>query len=303
MLRAMNNTAPQNSRITAVQWQMRPDADITAFLARIEAFVKNGASHHCDAILFPELFSLTLLKNIINPIKALQELATHSEAIVTACSAFAKKYRINIITGSLPVNEDGKLYNVATFCHRDGRPHNKQYKLHATPYEKRTWHMQGGGQLDSFDSDIGRVGILICYDVEFPELARRQAEQGMHILFVPFWTDSQNAYRRVRYCAQARAIENECYVVLAGSAGFVADNDVIDTQYAVSAIFSPSDLAFPEHAILAEAQANIEMPVVADLDISKLLALRDAGSVQIGRDRRRDLYRIDWLADNKFAGE
>ena len=295
--------SPQHPRVTAVQWQMRPDTDIASLLVRVEAFVKNSAAHHCDAILFPELFSLTLIKNILNPIKALQELATHSESIVDACSALAKKYRINIITGSLPLSEGGQLYNVSTFCHRDGRPHNRQYKLHATPYEKRTWHMQGGQQLETFDSDIGRVGILICYDVEFPELARLQAEQGMHILFVPFWTDTQNAYRRVRYCAQARAIENECYVVLAGSAGLVADNDVIDSQYAVSAIFSPSDLPFPEHAILAEAQANIEMPVVADLDIRQLLALRENGSVQIGRDRRRDLYRISWLGEQKPSKE
>jgi predicted amidohydrolase len=269
--------------------------NIDALLTRVETFVKNGANYHCDALLFPEFFSLSLLGNAINPHQTISTLAAKSAQIIAHCSQLAKKYRINIIAGSLPISENGQLYNISVFCHRDGRPHNTQYKLHPTPYEKREWNMQGGKQLDVFDTDIGKTGILICYDLEFPELARLLSDQGMQILFVPSWTDSPNAYHRVRYCAQARAIENECYVVLAGSFGSVAGNDVIDTQYTQSAIFSPSDLPFPENAILAEAQTCIEMPVVADLDLDKLEILREAGSVQISRDRRRDLYCINWL--------
>ena len=90
-------------------------------------------------------------------------------------------------------------------------------KIHVTPDEQKFWGLSQGSQVKTFDTDCGRIGILICYDVEFPELSRLMADQGMQILFVPFNTDTQNAYNRVRICAQARAIENECYVAIAGS--------------------------------------------------------------------------------------
>ena len=92
-------------------------------------------------------------------------------------------------------------------------------KIHVTPDEQKSWGLRGGSHIQTFDTDCGKIGIVICYDVEFPELSRLMAEDGMQILFVPFMTDTQNAYSRVRVCAQARAIENECYVAIAGSVG------------------------------------------------------------------------------------
>ena len=155
--------------------------------------------------------------------------------------------------------------------------------------------MQGGDNLTVFDTDFGKIGILICYDVEFPELARLQSEQGMQFLFVPFWTDTKNAYLRVRCCAQARAIENECYVVIAGSVGNLPKVDGADIQYAQSAVFSPSDFSFPHDAIMAETTPNTEMTLIVDLDLEKLDKLKNEGSVRNYLDRRRDLYRISWL--------
>ncbi len=105
--------------------------------------------------------------------------------------------------------------------------------------------MKGGNEIKVFDTDCGKVGILICYDVEFPELGRILAEQGMQILFVPFLTDTQNGYNRVRFCAQARAIENECYVAIAGCVGNLPRVNNMDLQYAQSAVLTPSDFAFP----------------------------------------------------------
>ena len=101
--------------------------------------------------------------------------------------------------------------------------------------------IQGGDKIAVFDTDAGRVGIQICYDVEFPELSRILATQGLDILFVPFWTDTKNSYLRVRHCAQARAIENECYVVIAGSVGNLPEVESLDVQFSQSAVLTPSD--------------------------------------------------------------
>jgi predicted amidohydrolase len=113
--------------------------------------------------------------------------------------------------------------------------------------------VQRGRQIKVFDTDAGKIGILICYDVEFPELGRIMAEQGLEILFVPFVTDTQNGYNRVRHCAQARAIENECYVAIAGCVGNLPRVNNMDIQYAQSAVFSPSDFAFPTSTVVSEA--------------------------------------------------
>ena len=111
------------------------------------------------------------------------------------------------------------MYNVAYLFRRDGT-WETQYKLHITPTEHRLWNMRGGHHLRVFNTDAGKIGILICYDCEFPELGRLLMDQGLQILFIPFWTETKNGYQRVRYCAQARAIENRitsynvCYTKL-----------------------------------------------------------------------------------------
>jgi predicted amidohydrolase len=155
--------------------------------------------------------------------------------------------------------------------------------------------MRGGDKLKCFDTDFGKIGILVCYDVEFPELARMLSDEGMKILFVPFWTDTKNAYQRVRLCSQARAIENECYVAITGSVGNLPRVENMDIQYSQSAVFSPSDFAFPHDAIVAEATPNTEMTLIADLDLDLLKDLNTSGAVRNLRDRRKDLYSVSWV--------
>lgn len=283
-------------RVGCVQWRMRQFSSADAFLQQVELQAKALASYQCDVAVFPEFVSVPLsgLWPHLDPAPAMRELAALTPELVQAIARMASAHRINIIAGSMPVVENGKLYNVSCLCRRDGRV-DVQYKLHPTPGEVADWQMQGGQALRTFDTDFGRIGILICYDVEFPELPRLLAEQGIDILFVPFWTDSKAGYLRVRLCAQARAVENEYYVVLAGSVGCMPEIPCLDNQYAQSAVFSPSDIGFPPDAIVAEAQANIETTLVAELDIARLKTLRSAGSVRNAADRRRDLYKIEWI--------
>jgi predicted amidohydrolase len=186
------------------------------------------------------------------------------------------------------------LYNVSYLCRRDGT-WDAQDKLHITPDEAEYWGLRGGDALKIFDTDVGKIGILICYDVEFPELSRLLADRGMKILLVPFWTDTKNGYLRIRRCAQARAIENECYVAIAGSVGNLPKVENMDIQYSQSAIFTPSDFAFPHDAIAAETTPNTEMTLIADVDLDLLKELRKHGSVRNLDSRRKDLYKIQWF--------
>ena len=114
----------------------------------------------------------------------------------------------------------------------------------------------------------------------------------MDILFVPFLTDTQNGYSRVRLCAQARAIENECFVAIAGCVGNLPNVHNMDFQFAQSVVFTPCDFAFPSNGIKAEATPNTEMILIADVDIDMLRELNQFGAVRNLKDRRTDLFNL-----------
>ena len=283
-------------RVGVLQWQMRMTESFEAWLNQVEYFVDSMADYQADFVLFPEFFNAPLMSmgEQSNQFQAIRFLATYSDRIIEALVHFAVTYNINIIAGSIPVITDDVLYNNAYLCHRDGHV-DTQPKIHVTPHERRDWVIEGGDSLRVFETDAGRIGILICYDVEFPELSRLLAKQDMEILFVPFWTDTKNGFLRVQRCAQARAIENECYVAIGGSVGNLPQVENVDIQYAQSAVYSPSDFAFPYDAIMAESTPNTEMALIADLDLDKLTQLRHEGSVTNSKDRRDDLYTLNWL--------
>ena len=289
-------TAKTVVRVGAVQWQMRAVNSFAEFRQQIEYFVDAVAGYKSDFCLFPEFFSAPLMAQFKQTSAAqnIRDLASYTDKIREELIRLALDYNINIIAGSLPEYREHTLYNVSFLCRRDGT-WDAQYKLHVTPDEKSYWGVKGGDELKVFDTDVGRIGILICYDVEFPELPRLLADQGMMLLFVPYWTDTKNAYLRVRRCAQARAIENECYVVITGSTGNLPNVENMDIQYSQAAIFTPSDFAFPHDAIAAESTPNTEMTLIADLDIEALKETRVQGSVRNFRDRRLDLYHLKWI--------
>ena len=280
-------------RLGLIQWQMRPYQDLDSLLQQAEYFIDAVSGYRSDFALFPEFFNAPLMakNNHLSEPEAIRELATHTKEIVQKFSNFSISYNINIVAGSMPEINDGKLYNVGYLCKRDGTIERYE-KLHVTPDEAKVWGLQGGKQLKVFDTDCGKVGVLICYDSEFPELSRLLADQGMDILFVPFLTDTQNGYSRVRNCAQARAIENECYVAIAGSVGNLPNVHNMDIQYAQSMVFTPCDFAFPTNGIKAEATPNTEMILIADLDIDLLRELHQFGSVRNLKDRRKDLFEL-----------
>ena len=280
-------------RLGLVQWQMRQLNNLEALFEQCEFFVDVVSGYGSDFALFPELFAAPLMAdyNHLSEAEAIRELAKHSEPIRKRFQELAISYNINIITGSMPYLEKGTLYNVGFLCKRDGT--SEMYaKIHVTPNEVQHWGMTGGSKIKTFDTDCGKIGIMICYDVEFPELSRLMADEGMNILFVPFLTDTQNAYTRVKHCAQARAIENECYVAIAGCVGNLPKVNNMDIQYAQSAVFTPSDFAFPSNGIKAEATPNTEMTLIVDVDLDLLKELHEHGSVRILKDRRKDLYEI-----------
>jgi predicted amidohydrolase len=221
----------------------------------------------------------------------MKKLAGYTGRFVKLVQKLSLKFGVTIIAGSHPVFRDGKLLNIAHVCLPDGSM-VEQPKLHITPNERKWWGISGGQVLAPIDTPKAKIGVLICYDVEFPEAVRYLADEGMEILFVPFCTDNRQGYLRVRYCAQARAIENQIYVALAGNVGNLPDVTNMDVQYGQAAVFTPSDYPFARDGIAAEADPNAETMLVCDLDLDSLHDSRSSGSVTPRLDRRADLFKF-----------
>ncbi|MEM6488981.1 MAG: GNAT family N-acetyltransferase, partial [Pseudomonadota bacterium] len=289
--------APQTARVTTVQMQVRAFASPDAFFRTVERFVATAASYASDFVVFPELFTLSLLTaegRRLPAAEAMAAMTTHTEPFVARLKAWATGYKINIVGGSHPTRTvSGDIRNIAYVALRDGTVH-AQEKLHPTPDERQCWGVTGGDRIDAIQTDCGPIGVLICYDSEFPELARRLVDQGARMLFVPYCTDTRHGHLRVKYCCQARAVENQAYVVTAGTVGTLPDVENMDIQYAQSAIYTPCDFPFARDGIAAETSENVEMVAVADLDLATLGRARAQGSVRNLGDRRFDLYRVAW---------
>ena len=289
--------APPVVRIATVQYQQRRIADFDAFATHVEYFVDVAAGYDSDFVVFPELMTLQLLSignAELSPVEAILELTKYTERVKTLFSELAVRHNINIVAGSHPTRLDGGDVRIICYvCLRDGAVHARE-KIHPTPNERAWWGIQGGDRVEAIATDCGAIGVLIDYDAQFPEVARHLADQGALLLFVPFCTDERQGYLRLRYCALARAIENQCYVVLSGNVGNLPGVHNFEIQYAQSCILTPCDFAFARDGIAADSTPNTEMVLFADLRLEDLARARNSGTVQNLKDRRHDLYQIRW---------
>jgi predicted amidohydrolase/GNAT superfamily N-acetyltransferase len=282
-------------RICSVQYQMRQIASFDEFAAQVEFFIDTASEYKSDFVVFPELMTTQLLSFIDakRPSEAARKLAAMTPQYLDFFTRMSIKYNVNIIGGSQFAIEDGELRNISFLFRRDGTI-EKQYKIHITPAERRWWGVKPGSEVKVFDTDRGRVAILICYDVEFPELARIAAGKGAQILFIPLNTDNRDGYLRIRYCVQARCVENHVFAAISGCVGNLPFVDNADIHYAQSGIFTPADLPFARDGVAAECTPNMETLVIHDVDIESLRRHRIRGTVQNWNDRRTDIYRVSY---------
>lgn len=295
---------PSAMRVAVVQYQQRRIQSLDEFREIVTYFVGEIATNQCDFAVFPELFTVQLLSihnDPMQPAEAIATLTDYLDDYRNLMADLAIRFNINIVAGSHPTRDDqGRILNVSYVFLRDGSVH-EQAKIHPTPGERYWWNISGGDTLNSIDTDCGPIGVLVCYDSEFPELARHLADQGANMIFVPFSTEDRQGYLRVRYCSQARAVENQCYVATAGNVGNLPRVHNMDIHYAESGIFTPCDYPFPPDGVAADTTPNVEMLAIADLRLDTLKEARNAGTVQNMLDRRHDLYRVHWNSHGRRA--
>ncbi len=276
-------------RVASLQYYIRPVKSFEDFTGQVKALVETAKGYRVKLLVFPEYFTTQLLTlgNVERPIlEQIRDLAKQEERIVELLSSLAKKYKIIIVGGTLPgvdQNDSSKILNKCYVFAEDGS-YSLQAKLHMTQFEKKEWLVSPGTRLRIFETSFGKFAVTICYDVEFPEIARTAARLGAHFLCVPSCTDDRQGYLRVRYCAQARAIENQMYVIHSPTVGSLPMVPAVSLNYGQAAIYTPSDYSFSRDGLLAEGAVNQESMIIGDLNLDLLEHTRNSGTVLPLRD-------------------
>ncbi|MFD0670246.1 carbon-nitrogen hydrolase family protein [Cohnella sp. GCM10027633] len=281
-------------RVSAVQFLLQDCESFDDFAAQATHYVRNASEYGSSFVLFPEFVTTPLLAIGDGSGQGLpiDRLADYTEAYVGLFGGLAREYGMYIIAGTHVTKRGDRLRNSAFLFAPDGT-YRTQDKLHITPTEKEAWNVEAGDGVEVFDTPYGTIGLLTCYDIEFPEIVRMVRAKGADVIFCPSCTDDRHGFYRVRYCCHARAVENQVYIVTTGTVGSLRKVDFMRANYGQAAVITPNDIPFPPRGILCEGDANEDMLITADLDLALLEDVRAAGSVTTWRDRRTDLY-PDW---------
>jgi len=272
---------PDKIRVAALQYFIRPVRHFDDFADQVRGLVATAADYKAHLLVFPEYFTVQLLTlgDVRRPIRdQIVDLAGQGPRVVELMQGLAREHGIHIQAGTIPVLDGQQLTNVAYLFNPSGE-FGTQGKIHITRWEREEWKMSAAGPLRVFDTALGKVAITICYDVEFPELARVAARAGATILLAPSCTDDRQGFLRVRYCAHARAIENQMYVVHASTVGSLPMVPAVALNWGQAAILTPSDFPFSRDGILAEGSPNQESMVIGDLNVAAIWQAREAGTV------------------------
>lgn len=273
-------------RVASLQYFIRPLQTFEQFRDQVVGLVETAADYQSKLVVFPEYFTLQLLTLgdvKLSLVDQIRRLASHEDAFVSLMGGLATRHDLYIVAGTVPhIDAAGSVTNVCHVFGPDGR-HGVQPKLHMTRFE-REWNVVPGSGLNVFETSFGRMAVAICYDVEFPEFARAAARMGARVLVVPSCTDDRQGFLRVRYCAQARAIENQMYVIHSSTVGSLPMVPAVSLNYGQAAIYTPSDFSFARDGILAEGIPNQETMIVAELNLETIAEGYESGTVRPLRD-------------------
>ncbi len=271
-------------RVASLQYFIRPVQRFEQFAEQVEALVWTAKDYKAKLLVFPEYFTcqlLTLNDTKMTISQQIRHLARLEGRIVELMQRLARESGMYIVGGTLPAvdpPDEQTVYNEC-YLYSPGGEWDVQGKLHMTRFEKEEWLVSPHKKLKVFETELGKLAITICYDAEFPELARAAAKEGAYLLIVPSCTDDRQGFLRVRYCAQARAIENQMFVVHACTVGSLPTVPAVSLNYGQASILTPSDFAFARDGIVAEGQPNLETMVIGDLDMQRIADSRERGTV------------------------
>jgi predicted amidohydrolase len=276
-------------RIATAAYPIEFLSDWKTYAAKITRWIDEAATAGAKLLVLPEYFSMELASlfsaEVYGSLSAqLASMQTLLQDFIKLFAELAQKHRVTICAGSFPVRvENGTYHNRSYLFHPDGR-HEHQEKVQMTRFENEQWLIEGSNDVRVFDSELGKLGIAICYDAEFPLIARRMVEMGANVILVPSCTDTLAGYWRVRIGCQARALENQCYVVQSSTVGDAAWSPAVDVNTGTGAVYTPVDRGFPDDGVLVSGELNAPGWCYADVNPEAIAHVRRTGQVFNYRD-------------------
>lgn len=275
-------------RVAAAQYPIDRLSDWAAYVGKLERWVGEAARAGAALAVFPEYGAMELaaldpatMASLQGSLQTVADLLPRVDALHAELAA---RFGIHILAASAPRRlADGSYRNTARLFTPEGRV-GAQDKLIMTRFEREEWGISGGDSLSVFDTALGRLAILTCYDSEFPLLARAAAEAGAQVLLVPSCTDSAHGYWRVRLGSQARALEGQCYAVQSPTVGDAPWSPAVDVNVGAAGVYAPPDKGFPADGVIAAGEMNVPRWLFADIDLSRIASLRRQGAVLNWRD-------------------
>ncbi|WP_165216096.1 carbon-nitrogen hydrolase family protein [Affinirhizobium pseudoryzae] len=279
--------------LAACQYRIELIESFEAYEAHLTALVEEAVAQGAELLLLPEYAGLVLTgqldsatrSDLHGSIAGIQSLIPRW---MNLCERLAREHRIVLQPGSMPVlDPDGAFRNRAPLFGPDGLLGHQDKQI-MTRFEREQWQIAAGRDgLKAFETPLGRIGILICYDTEFPMLGRRLAELGVELVLTPSCTDTLAGSYRVRIGAQARALENQYAVLSAPTAGTAAWSPAFDENRGRAALYVPSDYGMPPSGIVAESEEDtVEETrwLITRIDLADVARLRTEGQVATRRD-------------------
>ena len=269
-------------KIAAAQYPLDELSSLIAYEAKITRWVEEAVAENAQLLVFPEYGAMELAAigghagDVAASFDAVSALTVELDRVH---SALAAKHSLTIVAGSGPWRRPGSTMNVAHIFGPTGIK-GAYDKIMPTPWERDPWNITGGRELKVFDIGVARVGLLICYDIEFPLLSRALAEAGAEIILAPSNTETERGYWRVRTGAMARALENQVYTVHSPVVGASAWSAACPANCGMAGILAPSDVGFPPGGVLALGEMNKPQWVYAEVDLDLIAPVRASGGVQ-----------------------
>jgi len=274
-------------KLALAAFGVAPPRDFRFFMARIERLAAEAALGGADLLVLPEYFSMVLAGAAVKAPNAAAELAyvvAQADDLIAALRETAKRHKLYLLAGSVPQRDpDGHIRNRAPFIAPSGAL-AYQDKQALTRFEAEDWGVVGGEGPKVFATTLGRIGVSICYDSEFPLHTRAQVTAGAQLMLYPCCTASAAGFNRVRHSARARAVENQCYTAIIPLVGEAAWSGSIDVNIGHSAVFTPCDTGFPDDGVLTAGPLNEPGLTFATLDFNAIDAVRREGNVLNHRD-------------------
>ena len=267
-------------RLGVCQWAVGRPSGVTGWAARLEREVAAAAAQGGELLVMPEYAPLEMAAGDAADVdRELRVAVDLAAAAIEAARKVARRHRVWLIPGTLPMDVGGRIINRAPLISAEGAV-AFQDKHVMTRFEDERWGVVAGAPPSVFDTPWGVLGISVCFDMEFPALVRAQVEAGAWLILGPTCTDTMAGFNRVRIAAAARAMENQCFVGIAPTVGEAPWCGTLDVNRGYGAVFGPVDRGFPEDGVLARGALDRGGWVFADVERGALDVVRDEGQVR-----------------------